>query len=216
MATWLSYLSRTFGAPSYRSNGAGEVDWKWCAASEPNCAGDGETRLPSLVAKYDPDRDDISLTLSIGQDVIDDRGDLARSFNESDPYTATRCSRKLTDGEKRLLANYYVALLEPMPGASPPIFRRTALPVGLQNTLLYRLGSPDWVWKIRQDYVARYEVGYSRDPASYSETKYVAFAPTSEGVYWAIWQGDGKALHDRYGQVDPQRNKRTASVERAR
>jgi hypothetical protein len=194
-ASWSAYLRKTFGKPSFSQVSAYDATLRWCTPGEINCTGESNNRLPALTANDDRLRGGMSLTLTIGTDIEKAGPKLALKPKS---MASVNCPRRLTAGEERLYINYLASLGDTFAAEAPTVFRRTRLPRGLQETLLYRLGRPDWLKIVNKDYVARYEVFYSGDPGSYSEVKYVAFASMDGKTYQAIWQGDAKAVRSRY------------------
>ena len=200
-SSWRAYLARSFGKPTFIDDRYGEMDWRWCQSGEWQC-GDNDTHLPTLAAKFDSNRDDVSLTLSVGGDLKQMRDQLAqRARLRAAAGISPACPRSMTEEEQRVVAAYLNSLTDNAATGAPTIFRRRLLPAGLRQLLSFRLGNPTWYRKVGQGYLARYDVGHSGDPASYVEIRYVIFSPALSGEWVATWEGDAAALRKRVSSM---------------
>lgn len=190
---WLALVSRRYGSPSAKSSENGATVWRWCLPGENECSG-RDTDLPSLTATY-RGTNDAELALSVGNEIARAAPEIARR-----PSGTTGCQRTMTDGERYILDGYVAAKADPVGAGDRAVMRSSLLPPGLQRALSRRLGEPVFLRTVGREWLARYDVGYSRDPASYSETKYVVFAPSPVG-YEAVWQGDAAAAQRRLASM---------------
>ncbi len=186
---WLALVSGRYGRPMAKSSESGATVWRWCLPEEIQCSA-RDTDLPSLTATY-RGTDNADLELSAGDEIARAVPEVARRFSGT-----TGCRRPMTSEERRILDGYLAARTDPIGAGGRTVVRPWLLPPALQRTLSRRLGEPVFLRAVGGEWLARYDVGYSRDPASYSETKYVVFAPSPAG-YTAVWQGDAAAARGR-------------------